>query len=153
MLHKVISPANDWVTPQLSGFVCTYHPAAPGLSPKHTIYAFSFIVFVLYLSFEKNENKHKEVGFGPFFKTKFNLVYLLRKFLPLIKYTNQTHHCATECLTGYKKFQLICLITLNVTFKDDQPIALTNRCSNEIVIMHFVEMSLNLGLLTYHTIF
>ena len=24
----------------LSGFVCTYHPAAPGSSPKHAIYAF-----------------------------------------------------------------------------------------------------------------
>ena len=28
----------------------------------------SFIVFVLYLSCEKNENKQKEAGFGPFFK-------------------------------------------------------------------------------------
>ena len=33
--------------------------AALGLSPKHAIYAFSFIVFVLYLSCEKNENKTK----------------------------------------------------------------------------------------------
>ena len=24
----------------LSGFVCAYNPAAPGSSPKHTIYAF-----------------------------------------------------------------------------------------------------------------
>ena len=32
------------------------HPAVPGSSPKRTIYAFSFIVFVLYLSCEKNEN-------------------------------------------------------------------------------------------------
>ena len=28
----------------------------------------SFIVFVLYLSCEKNENKQKEAGFGPFKK-------------------------------------------------------------------------------------
>ena len=28
------------VPPQLSGFVCAYHPAAVGSSPKHTIYAF-----------------------------------------------------------------------------------------------------------------
>ena len=35
---------------------CTYHPATPGSSPKHKIYALSFIVkFVLYLSCEKNE--------------------------------------------------------------------------------------------------
>ena len=44
----------------LSGFVCAYHPAAPSSSPKHAIYAFSFIVFVLYLSCEKNENKQKK---------------------------------------------------------------------------------------------
>ena len=30
----------------------------------------SFTVFVLYLSCEKNENKQKEAGFGPFFKKK-----------------------------------------------------------------------------------
>ena len=29
-----------WGTPQLSGFVCTYHPAALGSSPKLTIYTF-----------------------------------------------------------------------------------------------------------------
>ena len=49
---------------------CAYHPGAPGSSPKHTIYAFSFIVFVLYLSCEKNENKQKEAGFGLFFLKK-----------------------------------------------------------------------------------
>ena len=50
----------------LSGFVCAYHPAAPGSSPKHSIYTFSFIEFVQYLSCEKKENKQKEAGFGPF---------------------------------------------------------------------------------------
>ena len=30
----------------------------------------SLIVFALYLSFEKNENKQKEAGFGPFFLKK-----------------------------------------------------------------------------------
>ena len=48
------------------GFVCAFHPAAPGSSPKHTIYAF----FNLYLSFEleceRDENKQKEAGIGPF---------------------------------------------------------------------------------------
>ena len=29
------------VLPQLSGFVCAYHPAAPGSSPNRTIYALS----------------------------------------------------------------------------------------------------------------
>ena len=54
--------------PELSGFVCAYHIAAPGSSPKHAIYAFSFIVFVLHLSYEKNKNKQKEAGYGPFKK-------------------------------------------------------------------------------------
>ena len=45
-------------------------PAAQGSSPKHAIYAFSFIVIVLYLSCEKNENKQKEAGFGPFKSNK-----------------------------------------------------------------------------------
>ena len=45
-------------------------PADPGLSPKHAIYAFSFIVFVLYLSCEMNKNKQKEAGFGAFFLKK-----------------------------------------------------------------------------------
>ena len=39
-----------------------YHPAAPGSSPKHTIYAFIISFqnnFVLYLSCETNKNKQK----------------------------------------------------------------------------------------------
>ena len=45
-----------WVPPWLSGFVCAYQPAAPGSSPKHTIYAFIFVVeFVLLLSCEKQK--------------------------------------------------------------------------------------------------
>ena len=59
----------------LSGLVCAFHPAAPGSTPKHTIYAFiiysqicAIIVFALW---EKNENKQKEAVFGPFFKKQF----------------------------------------------------------------------------------
>ena len=62
------------VRPQLSGFVCAYHPATPGLSPKHTIYPFSFKVFVQYLTCEKNENKQKEAGFGPLKKQAFTKI-------------------------------------------------------------------------------
>ena len=62
---------------RLSGIVCAYHPAAPSLSPKHAIYASSFIVFVLYLSSEKNENKQKEAGFGPFFLKKYLLALIV----------------------------------------------------------------------------
>ena len=58
-----------------SGYICANHPAALGLSPKHTIYALSFAV---YLPCEKNKNKQKEAGFGPF---KKNLRYNGRKSL------------------------------------------------------------------------
>ena len=47
----------------------SYHPANQGSSPKLTIYVFSFIVLVLYLSREKNENKQNEARFGPFKKS------------------------------------------------------------------------------------
>ena len=41
----------------------------PRMCPKHTIYAFIFVVkFVLYLSCEKSKNKQKEAEFGPFKK-------------------------------------------------------------------------------------
>ena len=56
------------VPPQLSAFVCAYHPAATGLSPKHSIDTFIIysLSFVLNLPCDKNENKQKEAGFGPF---------------------------------------------------------------------------------------
>ena len=47
-----------------------YHPVVQGSNPKHTIYAFKYYNFVLYLSvcWEKDENKEKEDGFGPYFE-------------------------------------------------------------------------------------
>ena len=48
---------NDWVPPQLSGFVCTFYPAAPGSSPKDPIYA--FINLYLIASFGKDKYKRK----------------------------------------------------------------------------------------------
>ena len=35
-----IQLGKDRWPPQLRGFVCAYHPTAPGSNPKHTIYAF-----------------------------------------------------------------------------------------------------------------
>ena len=53
------------------GLECTYHTATPGLSPKHIIKAFLFIFkIVLHLSCEKNENKQKEAGLGPYKKVR-----------------------------------------------------------------------------------
>ena len=40
------------------------------LVPSTPSMLLSFIAFVLYLSCEKNENKQKEAGFGPFFLMK-----------------------------------------------------------------------------------
>ena len=43
----------------------------PGVRvPSAPATLFSFIIFVIYLSCEKNENKQKEAGFGPFFLKK-----------------------------------------------------------------------------------
>ena len=53
-----------------SGIICAFHPAALGSSPKHTAIII-LVQFVLYLSLhcEKNENKQKDAGFGPFKNT------------------------------------------------------------------------------------
>ena len=51
---------------KLHSYVIAYYPAAPPGTPSTPL---SFIVkFVLYLSCEKNENKQKEAGLGPFNK-------------------------------------------------------------------------------------
>ena len=50
------------VPPLLSGFVCAFCTAAPGLSLKHTIYT-----FINLLKCEKDENKEKEA----FYKTNY----------------------------------------------------------------------------------
>ena len=64
------SPLLDTLVGLLSGSICTYHRAAPGSSPNHTINSFIiYSQFVLDFSCEKYENKQKEAGFGPFFKT------------------------------------------------------------------------------------
>ena len=53
----------------LRGFICAYHPAAPGSNPKHTIYA--FFQFVLDMCWEGNEHKQKRGRDWPiFFKKK-----------------------------------------------------------------------------------
>ena len=54
--------------PWLRGFVCTYHPAALGLNPKHTIYTFSACIEID-IGMRKGQKLHeKEAGIGPFFK-------------------------------------------------------------------------------------
>ena len=55
-----------WWPPWLRGFVCAYHPAAPGLDPKHTIYAF----FNLYWNCNEKRTKinKKRPGLAHFFK-------------------------------------------------------------------------------------
>ena len=48
------------VPPQLSGFILAYHPATPGLSPKHTIYTFIIIVNLCYISHAKRRKINKK---------------------------------------------------------------------------------------------
>ena len=57
-----------WVPPQLSGFVCAYHPATPGFpSTPSTLLSFK-VNFLLYLSCENNENKQKRGRVWPILK-------------------------------------------------------------------------------------
>ena len=53
---------------QLRGFVYTYHPAAPGSNPKHTIIAFFMLKLKLYccLDEKRSKIKGKEAGIGPY---------------------------------------------------------------------------------------
>ena len=63
-----------WVPPWLSGFVCAYQPATPGLSPKHTIYAF-FIYSqnLCYICPEKRtKNNKKRPGLVHLFKKRLD---------------------------------------------------------------------------------
>ena len=57
----------------LCGFVYTYHPAAAGSNPKHTIYAFS--IYIIDIVMTKGRNKQKEAGIGPFLKNLSNNLF------------------------------------------------------------------------------
>ena len=48
-----------WVPPWLSGFVCAFHHAALGSTPKHSIYAFIIYSEICPCVVKKNENKPK----------------------------------------------------------------------------------------------
>ena len=56
----------------LSEYICTYHPAAPGSSPKHTFYA--FINLDWFVTWGKDENQQKEAGIGLFFKKNIETI-------------------------------------------------------------------------------
>ena len=63
--------------------------SAPTILPpgsESQAHLLSFIVFVLYLSCEKNENKQKEAGFGPFLKTT-KISRDLMPYLTIINYS------------------------------------------------------------------
>ena len=53
------------VVKQISGYICIYHPAAPGSNPKHIIYAFSICNWI---ACDKYGNKQKETEIGPYLK-------------------------------------------------------------------------------------
>ena len=71
---------------------CTYHPAAPVWVQSTPSTLLSFIVeFVLYLSCEKNKNKQKEAGFGPFLTlTISSKVYLGREAQILARFIHMS---------------------------------------------------------------
>ena len=59
------------VPPQLSGFVCAFHHAAPGSTPKHSIYAFIIysenLYYICPCVVKKDENKPKRGRVWPIF--------------------------------------------------------------------------------------
>ena len=65
-------------------FVCAFHPAAPGLSPKHTIYA--FIIYSencpIFVIVKRTIINKKEAGLGPCFNketSKYSeIIYAVR---------------------------------------------------------------------------
>ena len=68
-LNKTIKALGE--LPQLSG---SYRPGFESQS-HHLGMLLSFIVkFMMYLSCEKNENKQKEAGFGPFKKQSYSIL-------------------------------------------------------------------------------
>ena len=50
--------------PQLHGFICSYHPAAPGLIPKYSIYVF-FNLYYWNCNEKRTKINKKEAGIGP----------------------------------------------------------------------------------------
>ena len=70
--------------PQLSGFICTFHPAAPGSSPKHTIYAFSFyIVQIVYIchsnwNVKRTKSSKKRPGMAQFYKIRKRIIAITK---------------------------------------------------------------------------
>ena len=58
------------VPPYLSGFVCAFHPAAPGSSPKHSIFT---LISLLNCIIWKRKNREKEDGIGPYFQKTIQL--------------------------------------------------------------------------------
>ena len=66
---------SNGVPPWLSGFICAFHPATPGSSTKHTIYAFINLystIYNLYFTFGKDENKKRGRDWPIFFKKTQN---------------------------------------------------------------------------------
>ena len=65
------------VPPYLSGFVCAFHSAAPGSTPKHAIYTFfnysQICARFIHAMWEKNENKQKRGRVWPIFYKKNTL--------------------------------------------------------------------------------
>ena len=56
-----------WVLRQLSGFVCAYNPAAPGLSPKNTTYTFIIYIQIcaIFVLWKRAKINKKMPGLAP----------------------------------------------------------------------------------------
>ena len=59
--------------PKLSGFVCAYHSAVPGLNHKHTIYAYLVKICAIFvIALRKGRNKQKKRSGLPIIRNFLN---------------------------------------------------------------------------------
>ena len=56
----IILSAGEGVPSQFSGFVCAYHTATQGSSPKHTIYTFFHLQYLRYICHVKRTKINKK---------------------------------------------------------------------------------------------
>ena len=102
------------VPPQISGFVCAFHTAAPVRVPctpttLFSIYKVQIVNLSLELECEKNKNKQKEAVIGPFKKilptVKFSMNVLLprlyhKKLFPILVSMRDSRKIAEKSFTA-----------------------------------------------------
>ena len=98
--------------------ICAYHLAVPGSNPKHTINTFTSSNYVLKfpMCLEKDENKQKEAGVGPYFNNLF-LQKLFYNIGPKVSIDSTTTDANSQELILRKKFRKMHFVTLKSQYR------------------------------------